>query len=77
MVIKKYIVVSGHPVLFANELLHADVAGVYKEQVESAGFVALELSCKGVEVTCMGESSSLNISSNPNIDELLILKFLS
>lgn len=77
MVIKKYIVVSGHPVLFANELLHADVAGDYKEKVDSAGFVALELSCKGIEVTCMGKSTSLNIISNPKIDELLILKFLS
>ncbi|WP_316734420.1 hypothetical protein [Pedobacter aquatilis] len=77
MVLKKYIVVSGHPVIFPNELIHADVASEYADNVDSAGFVVLECSCKGLEVTCLGESTSLNVSSNPKIDELLILKFLS
>ncbi|WP_316831019.1 hypothetical protein [Pedobacter aquatilis] len=74
---KKYIIVSGHPVLFANELVHADVAGENKDNVDSAGFVVLEISCKNIEVTCMGESTSLNKSSNPEVDERLILDFLS
>lgn len=77
MPFKKYIIVGGQPVIFASNLIHADVANQYKEQVDSAGFLILEHHADRVTVTCMGESSSLNISSKPHLDELLIEKFLS
>lgn len=77
MSFKKYIIVGGQPVIFPTDLIHADVAICYKKRVDSAGFVILELTADGVMVTCLGESSSLNIASKPQVDELLIQKFLS
>lgn len=73
--LRKYIVVNGSPILFPSDLIHAEVAGKLNE-VESAGFFVIVKDKKGKRVVCIGESSSLSISSKPEIDQKLIAHYL-
>lgn len=77
MVIQKYLIVKGSPVLFSSDFLHADMVSAAGE-VESAGFFLLRKNKadKSLSVICIGESSSLSISSRPDVDQLLIANYL-
>lgn len=77
MIFKKYLIIAGSPVVFDSNLIHADIAGDNKKYVEAAGFVYLEYLSNRLDVTCMGESSSLNIASRGEIDASLIAKLLN
>lgn len=77
MKIKKYIIINGSPVLFPMEFIHADMVCSGAE-VESAGFFVIlnDTKRQQLKVKCMGESTSLSIKSRPEIDEILISKYL-
>ncbi|MBB2149045.1 hypothetical protein [Pedobacter gandavensis] len=75
MLLRKYIVVKGSPILFPSDLIHAEVAGKDNE-VESAGFFVIVKNKKGKRVVCIGESSSLDIASKPERDQKLISEYL-
>ncbi|MBB6500988.1 hypothetical protein [Pedobacter cryoconitis] len=75
--IGKYVIINGSPVLFPDDILHADMVNCSQE-VESAGFFAifLDQEKKIQRLTCMGESTSLLVSSRPEIDQKIISSFL-
>ena len=73
--LRKYIVVKGNPILFPSELIHAEVAGKQKE-VDSAGFFVVVKEKGRKRVICIGESTSLSISSKPETDQQLIANYL-
>ncbi|RQO74850.1 hypothetical protein DBR43_05575 [Pedobacter sp. KBW06] len=73
--LRKYIVVKGNPILFPSELIHAEVAGKDNE-VESAGFFVVVKEKGRKRVICIGESTSLSISSKPETDQQLIANYL-
>lgn len=77
MRLKKYIIISNTPIIFGNDLLHAEVAGEKKNAVESAGYVFIYTASEWVGAICMGESDSLGISSRGVIDAELIQKLLN
>ena len=74
--IKKYIISNGLPVLFPAEITHADIANKIGI-VESAGFFLIIYNKKKqpINIVCMGESTSLLISSRPKIDAKIIKNF--
>lgn len=63
------------PILFPTDLIHANVVGP-NHNIDSAGFFLIIKEKTGPRVLCMGESSSLSISSNPDIDQDLIANYL-
>ena len=73
--LRKYIVVKGNPILFPSDLIHAEVAGKHNE-VESAGFFVVVKEKGRRRVICIGESTSLSISSKPETDQKLIANYL-
>lgn len=77
MVVQKYIIVNDSPVLFSSDILHSDVVCGNKE-VQSAGFFVLHISKvdRSIKVICFGASSSLLISSRPEIDQEIISNYL-
>jgi len=77
MAINKYIIINGSPVLFAPDFIHSDIAGT-KGNVESAGFFLIRKDevTEMLRVICIGESTSLSISSRPEIDQKLISNYL-
>lgn len=77
MAINKYIIINGKPVLFSPDIIHADMV-CEKVKVDSAGFFLIWKN-KGnqeIKVVCMGESTSLSVSSRPEMDQKLILDYL-
>lgn len=77
MVIRKYLIVKGSPILFSLDFLHADMVSAAGE-VESAGFFLLRKNKadKSLSVICIGESSSLSVPSRPDLDKQLIETYL-
>ncbi|WP_157262942.1 hypothetical protein [Pedobacter steynii] len=75
MSLRKYIVVKGNPILFPADLIHAEVAGKQNE-VDSAGFFVVVKEKGRKRVICIGESTSLSISSIPETDQRLIANYL-
>jgi hypothetical protein len=77
MMIKKYVISNGFPVLFSTEFTHAHVADKIGT-VESAGFFLIIYNKKKqpINIICMGESTSLHINSRPQIDAKIIRDFL-
>ena len=77
MAINKYIIINGSPVLFTPDLIHADMAGANKN-VESAGFflITKDTETDRLKVICLGESTSLDICSRPEVDQQLISNYL-
>ena len=79
----KYIIASipacphlSAPILFNEPHIHADVGRGFK--VSSAGFVDISVDNHGVAtVVCHGESTSLNIKSNPIEDKIKIERLLN
>lgn len=71
----KYIMVDEiFPIIFQTYLVHKDIAhGVRSNPVTSAGFVQRD--AEG-NYHCYGESVSLNIKSNPEMDSKIINTFL-
>lgn len=63
----KYIIVDTGAILFGENTTHKQVAKGF-EKVYSAGFAKVV----GEEVTCYGESASLEIHSIPRKDEQII-----
>lgn len=77
MTINKYIIINGSPILFAPDFIHKDIVGA-NGNVESAGFFLLrkDEATAQLKVICIGESTSLSISSRPEIDQKLISNYL-
>lgn len=77
MIIQKYLIVKDTPVLFSSSILHAYMVSA-AGKVESAGFFVLHRSKAdhSLKVICFGESSSLLISSRPDVDQQLISSYL-
>lgn len=75
--IKKYVIIDGKPIIFPNEVIHSSVVPPVLV-AESAGFffILRGVSVDKPKVVCMGESTSLSISSRPQIDEKIIGQFL-
>jgi len=69
----KYIVIEerNSPIIFEKVLLHSDVAKSLGN-IKSAGFLILSIHGNKIKIKCFGESTTLNISSNPVEDEILI-----
>ncbi|WP_316748772.1 hypothetical protein [Pedobacter gandavensis] len=76
--INKYVIVKGHPVLFSNELIHAEVVRNI-EGLDGAGFFIIrkDHQVSKLNVVCLGESTSLCIKSRPEIDQVIIADFLN
>lgn len=72
----KYIIVDGGAILFPEAVVHIQVAHGFmelKQKVYSAGFCVIEYSGNGdVKVECHGESTSLNLESQPLTDSRVI-----
>jgi len=66
----KYIILeeNNSSIIFDKLLLHSDVAKPFGP-VKSAGFRKISLHNKEIRVSCFGESSSLQINSNPIEDQ--------
>lgn len=77
MAINKYIIINGSPVLFTPDFIHSDMAGGNKN-IESAGFFLIrkDAETNRLKVICLGESTSLDISSRPEVDQQLISNYL-
>ena len=74
--ILKYIInVSNVPVLFGRDILHNSLG----QEIKSAGFLMISYDSINarVVVKCFGESTSLNIKSNPIEDNKLIENFFN
>ena len=79
----KYIIVieRGHEVaiLFDSLVEHAKFLNCYiKTHIKAAGFfqVRRNKDTGGIEISCYGKSDSLDISSRPDVDYLIIEKML-
>ena len=75
----KYIILKEHntPIIFEDVLSHQQMAR--GKEVSSAGFVQIfaDAEDKGtVGVTCFGESTSLKVKSDPENDEMSIIRML-
>lgn len=77
MAINKYIIINGTPVLFATDFIHSDMVCA-NGNVESAGFFLIrkDKATEKFKVICIGESTSLSVSSRPEIDQKLISNYL-
>lgn len=75
--IGKYIIINGNPILFPNDFIHSDLVN-QAMGVESAGFFVISGNQKQqtLKIICMGESTSLTISSRPETDQKIISSFL-
>lgn len=75
--VNKYVIVKGHPVLFSSELIHAEVVNNTGD-LEGAGFFVImrDAQTQKTKVICLGESTSLAVSSRPEIDQKIIGDFL-
>lgn len=70
----KYVVKDGiAPVVFSECQKHSDFQHACSP-ITSAGFGEIYFEDGGLKVSCWGRSISLNIDSNPAIDERLIRK---
>ena len=72
----KYVIDPNNvPLLFSKEKEHIDV----QKNVKSAGFLFIRFDHKSkkFKVNCFGESSSLQIKSNPKEDNQVIEEFLN
>lgn len=76
--INKYVIVKGHPVLFSNELIHAEVVRNI-DGLDGAGFFIIikDKQVSRLNVVCSGESTSLSVKSRPEIDQVIIADFLN
>ena len=74
--ILKYVIdTANRPVLFSRKQLHNTV----RDEAISAGYLLLRYNHKistWFVVSCFGESTTLNIKSNPVLDKKLIEQFL-
>jgi hypothetical protein len=77
MKINKYIIINGSPVLFSQNIIHADMVSE-QDNVDSAGFFLIrkDKGSQQLKVVCMGESTSLSVASRPEMDQQLILNYL-
>ena len=77
MRINKYIIINGKPILFSHDIIHANMLSE-QAKVDSAGFFLIRKDRKSqqVKVVCTGESTSLSVSSRPEMDEQIILDYL-
>ena len=73
----KYIIVAGFdlPILFHEGLGHDAVAKPFG--VESAGFCNIHIVNGKIKAVAYGESTSLKLKSNPELDSMLITKLLN
>lgn len=69
----KYIIIDENksPILFGKLVIHSDVAKPF-DTIKSAGFCKISFQNNKLKIKCFGESSTLNIKSNPEEDEKLI-----
>jgi hypothetical protein len=69
----KYIIIEKNdiPIIFPLDVFHSDVS-LNLGTIKSAGFCILNLKCHEIDVKCFGESTSLNIKSNSDLDEKVI-----
>lgn len=77
--ILKYIIVKHKqtPILFpTNSVSHKTIATNLGALI-SAGFCFLSIKNGKIEVNCYGNSSSLNIESNPQQDKIIIENFMN
>jgi hypothetical protein len=72
----KYIIFnSSFPAIFSESLSHNDIANGVRERPTSAGFIDFEIGGAFddlIRVNCFGESFTLNIKSNQELDETII-----
>lgn len=76
MSVLKYIInVKNEPILFSRYILHNTI----NQEAKSAGFMILNYDSLAnlFVVKCFGESTTLMLKSNPQIDEKLIESFLN
>lgn len=76
MKILKYIINSENiPILFSRKIMHNTIL----QEVKSAGFVHLNHTSDPNQfiVKCFGESTTLKLESNPEVDKKLIEDFLN
>lgn len=73
----KYIIPEDYkaPILFHSLYTHADIAQQHGKCI-SAGFVQITAKDNKVVVSCYGESVSLKLKSNPEVDNKLITKMI-
>ena len=73
----KYIITKKYqaPILFSPVFSHNEIAERHVE-ILSAGFAQITADNRKVDVCCFGESISLNIKSNPEVDAKLIKKMI-
>lgn len=72
----KYIMVGRFPVIFHPGIQHSDVSVkllVGKNEIKSAGFIK---QTDDGHFVCYGESTSLGLQSNPEIDSKLVDRLL-
>lgn len=65
----KYIIIDGYtPILFADHLIHSDVAAKHGGEVTGAGFCHIggKDEYGNPQFVCYGESVSLNVRSQPS-----------
>lgn len=67
----KYIIVDEGAILFNENTTHSQVAKGFSK-VYSAGFVHVKIKHRDVELEVYGESSSIEIKSQPLIDKIFI-----
>jgi hypothetical protein len=72
---QKYIIINGRPILFPHEIVHSDILGG-DVKVDSAGFFTVLDQKEKPTILCFGDSRSLGARSRPEIDRMIILKFL-
>ncbi len=71
----KYIITLLSPILFDEGIKHSDL----RRDAKSAGFFHLKRDIKsegGFDVICYGESTSMDLKSNPAKDAKIIKDFL-
>ncbi len=69
----KYVVINGSVIVFSAAIKHSDMVG-YGQEASSAGFVSFRVfkdvdDFDVVEPHCYGESVSLGVKSNPEMDQ--------
>ena len=67
----KYIIVDSGAILFSEMATHSIVAQGF-EEIYSAGFCSIEFKSNEVDIKCHGHSESLEIESQPEIDQIII-----
>jgi hypothetical protein len=74
----KYIIIEKEniPVLFPLNILHSQIA-INDRELKSAGFCVITLKDNSLDLKCFGESTSLNIKSNPEEDYEILKRLFS